>query len=59
MRKKIRNPTQKLEKKSAARKKWKKKISRKKMKKLVTEPVLVRASVVGITGRLGGSGTEY
>jgi hypothetical protein len=44
---------QKMEKKSAARKKWKKKIGCNKMKKLVTEPVLVRASVVGIAGRLG------
>jgi hypothetical protein len=46
-------------KKISCKKKWKKKIGRKKMKKLVTEPVLVRASVVGIAGRLGGSGTEY
>jgi hypothetical protein len=35
----------KWKKKSAARKKWKKKIGRNEMKKLVTEPVLVRASV--------------
>jgi hypothetical protein len=46
-------------KKSAARKKWKKKIGCNEMKKLITEPVLVRASVVGIAGRLGGSGTKY